>query len=351
MVNLLKDNLPVTTSAQAPAIESLIKKLKKATECVQSCSQQGFFRARWNPNKTTEEIAALRQDLGDAFLLSLVHTTLDHVSSAGKKQDIFQSRMKEIAASATGKGGKHKRSDTSDEDDEFHDPITYELMCDPVKGSDGHTYDRWTIIDNDMTQSPFDQRKDKVFVIACDDINVRGRLFERYQSSGVQERFHARRESYREQALMLACAGSQELDVEVLKMLDHVLKWADDDLECRELRESIAERMRNQHRRSRRDSISISFTPFGSGRRESVSSASEVRHIRSRHDAGDDLHLHLPARDAPIPTRDESRDQTQDESAQPGCLFALVILVGVGLCYLLSSARRKHDDEAQRRSD
>lgn len=68
------------------AIESLIKKLKKATECVQSCSQQGFFRARWNPNKTTEEIAALRQDLGDAFLLSLVHTTLD-VSACCSSQD------------------------------------------------------------------------------------------------------------------------------------------------------------------------------------------------------------------------------------------------------------------------
>ncbi|KAL3697316.1 hypothetical protein R1sor_011392 [Riccia sorocarpa] len=48
------------------------------------------------------------------------------------------------------------RSQSTDigNDEEFYDPITLELMCDPVKGNDGFTYDRWTILDNELRRSP-----------------------------------------------------------------------------------------------------------------------------------------------------------------------------------------------------
>lgn len=129
----------------------------------------------------------------------------------------------------------------ADDDEEFNDPITCELMCDPVKGTDGRTYDRWTIIDNDLTRSPFDQSKSKPFRIECDDINVRGRLFKKYPEA--EALFRELRHDYRKEAMKLARGGH---DAEALVMLENVLKWADDDSECFELRDLILERKSQQ---------------------------------------------------------------------------------------------------------
>ncbi|KAG6549999.1 hypothetical protein Mapa_008511 [Marchantia paleacea] len=239
ILRLLTEDLPSTVSLDAPAIDRFVGKLNKATDYVQSVSQYGSGFPDLRVIKL--ELAALRQEVGDSFF-----STFDEQHWASRNSPL----QKKISASAKeSKEGKERRLIKGDEDaeeeDDYYDPITYELMCDPVKGSDGHTYDRWTIIDHNMTQSPFDQRKHKPFFIACDDLNVRSSLFEKFGSSGVVDTFHERRRSYRQQAIELAKQKNHDRDdSEVLKMLNHILEWAPEDRECQELRDSIVGRSR-----------------------------------------------------------------------------------------------------------
>ncbi|KAL2641764.1 hypothetical protein R1flu_009351 [Riccia fluitans] len=62
----------------------------------------------------------------------------------------------------------------------YHDPITCDIMCDPVKATDNRTYDRWTLIGHAeyMTKSSFDRSVNLHIVL--DDIDVRSRLFQKF---------------------------------------------------------------------------------------------------------------------------------------------------------------------------
>lgn len=132
------------------------------------------------------------------------------------------------AASSAGGRSSRKKVPATDTLKWYHDPITWELMCDPVKASDGRTYDRWTFIDHgsSMKRSPFDRREDRPLKIEFDDIDVRSRLF--YKFPEQETGFRRRRNEFRQKALQLASAGSAES----LPLLDHVLLWAVDDAEC-----------------------------------------------------------------------------------------------------------------------
>ncbi|CAM6087630.1 unnamed protein product [Calypogeia fissa] len=109
----------------------------------------------------------------------------------------------------------------------YEDPITCDTMCDPVKCNDGRTYDRWTVIDNGLTQSPFTRRS---FSIVVDDVDVRSWLFSTFPEQEAQ--FVSKRIDYRAKALHHLRDHPLEIIVAV-QMLKNVLQWAPEDTECR----------------------------------------------------------------------------------------------------------------------
>ncbi|KAL3682496.1 hypothetical protein R1sor_000518 [Riccia sorocarpa] len=118
-----------------------------------------------------------------------------------------------------------------------YDPVTKEIMIDPVKGSDGYTYDRWTIVNNNLVVSPFTRES---LSIVCDDVTLRSWLFTKFHSQKLEEKFLRLREEYRRTTLDLVREGH---DGEALERLEHVLKWAPKDSECQQLQREISSRL------------------------------------------------------------------------------------------------------------
>ncbi|KAI5057856.1 hypothetical protein GOP47_0027871 [Adiantum capillus-veneris] len=123
----------------------------------------------------------------------------------------------------------------------YEDPITWEIMCDPVKATDGHTYDRWTILRKPchMATSPFRPDDLRPFHIATDDIDVRSRLFHKFPEQESQ--FRAKHAAYRDAALHEAQVGHF---ADSVSMLRHVLEWAPHDVECNEKLQYVQRQMR-----------------------------------------------------------------------------------------------------------
>ncbi|KAL3697314.1 hypothetical protein R1sor_011390 [Riccia sorocarpa] len=299
-VKLLRTKLPKSISTLA--LESLAEELENANNFMEEGLSQGTFKRFWNAKKTKENLELLRRKLASAFQMAFFITSLDVGIDAHKNMTDFQERMlqlfashrdsaaatkghirellrpllsgagregkvqtaiacveeirvnEEIESSGTEKfyadvlaainepaidvqeGSSHSSGSFSDE--EFYDPITTELMCDPVKGSDGFTYDRWTILDNEIYQSPMTQEP---LSIVCDDVNVRRRLFHKFPNHGLEVKFKEKREEYRRQTLELARDGH---DAEALERLENVLTWSKEDSECQALRLAILDRQK-----------------------------------------------------------------------------------------------------------
>jgi len=85
----------------------------------------------------------------------------------------------------------------------YEDPITTDLMIDPIVASDGNTYCRWTIIDNNLTTNPFNRDEDLTIVI--DNLTFRRGLFEKFPEQA--QIFRQRRNQYRSHALALKAKG------------------------------------------------------------------------------------------------------------------------------------------------
>lgn len=114
-------------------------------------------------------------------------------------------------------------------------------MVDPVKCTDGRTYDRWTIVDRKLTISPFTREK---IVIEFDDVDVKQRLFHEFR--GRRELCTARRDKFREQALRGADSKLKYRSMpflsskqEAIARLEVVLKWAPSDRQCRQALDSL----------------------------------------------------------------------------------------------------------------
>lgn len=121
--------------------------------------------------------------------------------------------------------GHHEELFAQEATELYEDPITATLMIDPVVASDGNTYCRWTIIDNNLTKDPCNSKEDLTIVV--DNLVIRRRLFERYPEKF--EEFRQRRYKYRSHAVLLASEGFLS-DAEVA--LQHVLQWDKNDKEC-----------------------------------------------------------------------------------------------------------------------
>ncbi|CAM6084056.1 unnamed protein product [Calypogeia fissa] len=159
---------------------------------------------------------------------------IDQIASELKLKE-----MRDNAASRTneersrGDGPNIDRQQDSDADDWYEDPITSEVMCDPVNCSDGFTYDRWTIVDNRLTRSPYDM---STFCIVCDDNTTRSRLFRIHP--GQEPKFKERRRKYREEALQHARADPIEFG-DAIEKLNNVVKWKPVDVECKKMLDTV----------------------------------------------------------------------------------------------------------------
>ncbi|CAM6117888.1 unnamed protein product [Calypogeia fissa] len=124
-----------------------------------------------------------------------------------------------------------------DADPVYLDPLTHDMMCDPVKCPDDRTYDRWTVLDRNMSSlrrlnDP--THGNRAFEIVEDDFHVRERLFEAFPEQEVK--CFDRRRKYREEALQHALIGEFE---DAKEKLSSVLKWAPEDIECQRELERI----------------------------------------------------------------------------------------------------------------
>jgi hypothetical protein len=119
----------------------------------------------------------------------------------------------------------HDASVSRDQSDMYKDPITVELMIDSIVASNGQTYCRWTIIDNDMTKEPLNPKEDMKIVV--DNLIIRRGLFEAFPEQYIQ--FQQRRHQYHCSALSLVKSGLLG-DAQVA--LQHVLQWDKKDRQC-----------------------------------------------------------------------------------------------------------------------
>ncbi|KAL3682503.1 hypothetical protein R1sor_000525 [Riccia sorocarpa] len=133
----------------------------------------------------------------------------------------LQSNFRDPSSSSSSSNHDDSSDFSEAMEDFIYDPLTKEIIVDPVKGSDGFTYDRWTIINKDLVVSPFTREP---LSIVSDDINLRRWLFAKLHAQNLAERFLGLREEYRITTLDLVRevgAGSsftpQPDDMEVVK--------------------------------------------------------------------------------------------------------------------------------------
>lgn len=135
--------------------------------------------------------------------------------------------------------GSSARSTPREDDLEYYlDPITRQVMCDPVKCTDGETYDRFSVFRYNLNQK-------NPLVIACDDIKVRRKLFQTFSEQGAERKFHGLRGWYRDNAL--ASANRRHSAAEALAMINNVLQWAPNDTECLEINNLLKLKIAEQH--------------------------------------------------------------------------------------------------------
>ncbi|CAM6103702.1 unnamed protein product [Calypogeia fissa] len=128
-------------------------------------------------------------------------------------------------------------------EDLCNDPITMDIMCDPVKCNDGRTYCRWTIVNNSiMNTSPY--VRNMKLAISCDDITLRSLLFSVFPEQ--EFKFRERRNQHRKEALQHARADPVELE-DAIEKLSNVLKWDPRDMECETELAKVLDLVEHQH--------------------------------------------------------------------------------------------------------
>ncbi|KAL2641527.1 hypothetical protein R1flu_009114 [Riccia fluitans] len=304
-VNLqfLKTNLPPTVSTKA--LGTLANDVEEANTFMAEALQRGKFKSLWSDRETRSKLESRRQTLVSAFELAFVITSLDVTFDGYKKVNNFQERMQELFSVHTSDAAGARtqvqdllqplvsringqderlrslidyvenglsRSNAAESTDiqkffadvlaavdelqnDYHleewmyDPVyTDDLMWDPVKASDGFTYDRWTIVENydhpyhrslPDGRSPFTREP---LSVLCDDVTVRQRLYtmEKFRNENLEKKCKEMREKYRIKTLELVMEG---FDGEALERLENLLTWAPEDDECRKHRDAISDRL------------------------------------------------------------------------------------------------------------
>ncbi|KAL3677914.1 hypothetical protein R1sor_020870 [Riccia sorocarpa] len=304
-LEFLTTNLPRTASRKA--LGSLINELEAANKFMADALEQKKFKSSWSVKEAKSKLESRRQTLASSFQLAFIITSLDGAFDGYKKTNDFQEKLQELYSVHTfdsavartqiqelleplvsrirGQDEKLKtvlryvedgvRQNNAAESTDvqkffadvlsavdqlqndyqleelMYDPIyTDNLMWDPVKASDGMTYDRWTIVEHDdhpdpehrsipNGRSPFTRAP---LSILCDDVTVRQRLYtiQKFQNEEAERKSTEMRKLYRMKTLELVTEGH---DGEALERLEHVLKWAPGDEECQKHRDIVAHRL------------------------------------------------------------------------------------------------------------
>ncbi|KAL3685420.1 hypothetical protein R1sor_003442 [Riccia sorocarpa] len=309
-LQFLKTNLPPTGSKEA--LGSLGNEVKDANAFMAEALGGGKFTGVWTDREVRSNLESRRQKLVSAFQLAFMTSSLDVMFDRCRKVDNFHERINElysvhisdVPAARTQiqdllqplvarmsvqdeklqnlispvKNGlemivkRNYRFSTTESvyiQEFFVDVLaaveqqqneyqleemmcdafyTEDLMWDPVKATDGFTYDRWTIVENDEHpdhrslldgRSPFTRAP---LSILCDDVTVRQRLFtmEKYSKENIEKRCKEMREKYRSKTLELVMEGH---DGEALERLEHILQWAPEDEVCRKHETAISLRL------------------------------------------------------------------------------------------------------------
>ncbi|KAI5057297.1 hypothetical protein GOP47_0027312 [Adiantum capillus-veneris] len=257
------------------ALGALQEDLENAILMASKILNKGFVRSLWDANKIQSRLQVLRDRVMTSFQTRLSVAALDVAIEGKQAQDAFQEAMlkfttadqrrrevfEDVLAALGGlsvknQGDAASRSNSSSRPVThasgsakrspslvkwYEDPVTWEIMCDPVKATDGHTYDRWMILRKPchMAMSPFRPDDLRPFHIATDDIDVLSRLFHKFPEQESQ--FRAKRAAYRDAALHEAQLGHF---ADSVSMLRHVLDWAPHDVECSEKLQYVQRQMR-----------------------------------------------------------------------------------------------------------
>lgn len=312
------------------ALDALRMDLEGANAEAKTILNEGFLRSLWNANKTLEQLQRLHKRVMTSFQTKLTIATFDVTIDTKQGLDSFKESMAKVNAKLLelysansdpsakrienivreelqkafqplkvalekSNGGVEAavsmicNTDPQTSETEkffadvleglkhnnrtwYEDPITWETMCDPVKGTDGYTYDRWTFLRHasSMTRSPFLGDVQTPFHIAMDDVSVRIRLFNEFPEQ--EEKCTVQRASYKEEALQTA--HTKPLG-EALIMLNSVLMWDPQDEECCSKRDDIQQQI---------VANSLSDLSFAETSQQATSSRSQ-NHLRALEDS------------------------------------------------------------------
>jgi len=137
----------------------------------------------------------------------------------------------------------------------YEDPITTNLMIDPIVTSDGNTYCQWTIIDNNLTKSPFNMDEDLTIVI--DNLNFQGGLYEKFLDQA--QIFQQHRNQYHNHAFSLKAKG---LLGSVVLAFHDVLQWDKRDVECIESFEHVQRALQEAKEKYLQPSVGLSYEVY-----------------------------------------------------------------------------------------
>ncbi|KAL3685421.1 hypothetical protein R1sor_003443 [Riccia sorocarpa] len=306
----LKTNLPPTDSKKA--LGSLGNEVKGANAFMAEALGRGKFTGVWTDREVRSHLESRRQKLVSAFQLAFMTTSLDVMFDRCRKVDNFHERINELYSvhisdvpaartqiqdllqplvAGISVQDEKQQNLISHVKNELHMIVkrnyrfsttesiyiqeffvdvlaaveqqqneyqleemmcdafyTEDLMWDPVKATDGFTYDRWTIVQNDDHPdhrslpdglSPFTRAP---LSILCDDVTVRQRLFstEKFRKENIEKKCKEMQEKYRTKTLELVMDNQ---DGEALERLEHVLQWAPEDEVCRKHQAAISLRL------------------------------------------------------------------------------------------------------------
>ncbi|OAE28229.1 hypothetical protein AXG93_4492s1200 [Marchantia polymorpha subsp. ruderalis] len=227
-----RDASPARPSATTTSSDSSLSPMTETTTTTSSDSSLSPTA------ETTTETEAFFADVSNEALTMMMMMLWGRAPRRVARSDgvdfgVWVQVLANLEASQESQAQQRSRPTEDEMAEWFEDPITGEIMSDPIKCTDGRTYDRWTIIDHQLVKCPYDASMVD-FRIAFDDIDMRARLFRAFPDK--EQAYRARRLAHRQTALDHVRRGEHR---DALAKLNHVLQWNANDEECKAQRDRV----------------------------------------------------------------------------------------------------------------